>query len=633
MKNIKKAIAVLMAIMTMLSATPVMAASTGSVANDIAVGEDTVQNAKTAYGEKGVGTSKTDVYLTVDNSGVVVGVPTVVVLNGTPNSSGEYIGDYSVSVSGDMSGTDKLTVEPDSYTVTVQQTGKNDITGTITQEQTEFDYSDLANNTVTTGAVKAVGLTAGSWRGQFNMNINLETVTPPETDVNEFVYGASLAGVKTFNGNREKNYYGLATRIIAPKSDITMIDVITYLSDDADVTCSVLSSDFNTVYATTTKHITTAEHEAIFRFDECDTITDNEVYIALTADEAVFNEGMTTYDMAENQFNTEIGAANAAVAGKGNAYISDKNGEWVNYRQTGTVRKNGYAMQFYVFALEDESKVVNNYLYVSNDGNDETGDGSENHPYATIFKAVDVVTENADNSYYNQYTIKVADGYYDELCYYNKDDYKYNAFPLINYVTYEGNTEHPENCVIYSDGMVRYEGDKSTPTNSCAVFHGLNNNRHAGALSNHSSVKGFTLEGRYLRYTLHIDSAGYGIGENYEFSDLIIKYYNDFSSRYAIGCGEAVNSRVTYRNVKIISNSNPYYAHNNANNQKLTKAEEKQDAEILFENCDFGSGDIVLGANDNENSVNHRLNNCTNVNVVNPNKTLMKVYINGELQQ
>lgn len=174
MKKLKMIVSIIMTATILLSATPVMAASTGSVANDLSAGEDVVQNARTAYGERRLGTSQTNVYLTVDNDNIVVGVPTAVILSGTPNNNGEYVGDYSVSVAGDMAADETLTVEPESDTVTISQTGKSDVTGSITQSKTEFDCDDLANNTVTTGAVKATGLTAGSWNGSFNMNIQLE---------------------------------------------------------------------------------------------------------------------------------------------------------------------------------------------------------------------------------------------------------------------------------------------------------------------------------------------------------------------------------------------------------------------------------------------------------------------------
>lgn len=70
MKNkIKKFISVAMTVLTIISVANVtaLAASTGSLSSDPSVGEDVVQNAKTTYENVGLGTSYTDVFLTVDN--------------------------------------------------------------------------------------------------------------------------------------------------------------------------------------------------------------------------------------------------------------------------------------------------------------------------------------------------------------------------------------------------------------------------------------------------------------------------------------------------------------------------------------------------------------------------------------
>lgn len=176
MKKIKRFFAGFLSSVMILSAMPAFAASTGSVASDKSIGSDTVQGASTSYEEVGVGSSKTNVYLTVDNSNIKVGVPTTIILNGSPNENGEYVAQYAVSVSGDISGGSFLTVEPTDNEVALQQAGKDDMSATITQSQTQFSSDDLKNNLVTQGTVSATALTAGSWSGQTSFTIQLNQI-------------------------------------------------------------------------------------------------------------------------------------------------------------------------------------------------------------------------------------------------------------------------------------------------------------------------------------------------------------------------------------------------------------------------------------------------------------------------
>lgn len=162
-----------MAAVMLLSCTPVMAASVGSDASDKSVGEDTAQNSRTTYDEVGIGSSKTNVYLTVDSSDVLVGVPVEVILSGTPNEKGEYIGDYSVVVKGDFPGDETISVVPEDH-VTLKQEGKDGINASISQDKLAFSCSDVANgNNTSDGRITATGLTAGSWDGEFTFIISM----------------------------------------------------------------------------------------------------------------------------------------------------------------------------------------------------------------------------------------------------------------------------------------------------------------------------------------------------------------------------------------------------------------------------------------------------------------------------
>lgn len=170
----KKFISFCMAAVMAANAVPVTiyAASVGSDATQTSIGEDTVQSVKTQYSQFELSDAQTAVYLTVDDSNLVVSVPTTIVLSGTPDANGQYKSEYSVKVSGDISGDKQVTVEPESDNVALKQKWKNDKTATINQQQVLFGTNDFKGNTVTTGTVKAESLTAGSWNGNFNFNIS-----------------------------------------------------------------------------------------------------------------------------------------------------------------------------------------------------------------------------------------------------------------------------------------------------------------------------------------------------------------------------------------------------------------------------------------------------------------------------
>ena len=174
-KIINKLLSLFLAVTMCFTVTPVFAASIGSISSDISVGEDTAQNAQTRYSEVGEGTANTDVYLTIDDNNIVVGVPTEIIVSGTPNENGVNVGEYSVSAIGDIAGNKELTITPNSSTVTLTQTGKNDVTATITQEKTVFTSDELANGTSSNGRITA-NLTAGSWKGDTTFNVELNQI-------------------------------------------------------------------------------------------------------------------------------------------------------------------------------------------------------------------------------------------------------------------------------------------------------------------------------------------------------------------------------------------------------------------------------------------------------------------------
>ena len=223
-KTFSKIIAAVLAVISILMTTvPAMAAeavnSTASRGSDIAViddnsfsvaGVDSTQNQKSEYEQYTLNgndtVSNVNVYGTVaegsnvydpespnaDDNGFVngkiqVGVPTTIIIGGTPNSQGYYSGSASGRVKGNISGSTVINVIPDS-SATLKSEGKDDAIATIEQDYEEFtvatsEYSgDKVNKSVTPEfnddavfnvEVKTKDISAGSWHGTFNYNISL----------------------------------------------------------------------------------------------------------------------------------------------------------------------------------------------------------------------------------------------------------------------------------------------------------------------------------------------------------------------------------------------------------------------------------------------------------------------------
>lgn len=221
-KFVKTAMAVVMVVSTMLPMTAFAATnSVGSVSTDIGilsdssytvVGNDTTQNKKSEYTRVEFSgtdvTSDCDVYATIadgskvydptnPNAGedgfvdgsILVGVPTVLVMNGTADSNGYYVANGSYQVKGNISGSTIINVVADS-TFKMSSEGKADINATVSQDYKRFVVStstltgsDVNKNVTPSFNDDAVGnvtvktneATAGSWEGQFAFTISTST--------------------------------------------------------------------------------------------------------------------------------------------------------------------------------------------------------------------------------------------------------------------------------------------------------------------------------------------------------------------------------------------------------------------------------------------------------------------------
>ena len=156
---------VLAAIMTMTPTIPTMAAENP---------DNTIQEA-TATGIQGA----TITY--EQDSAFTVTIPKTITLGQNKSAT------YGVKVKGDISGNETVTVTPDATLQLTDSNGKAAVTGTITQDVTEFaaDQVNLPDGGSTTGNIVANGLTSGDWSGNFEFAINIENKTEEVIGIGE----------------------------------------------------------------------------------------------------------------------------------------------------------------------------------------------------------------------------------------------------------------------------------------------------------------------------------------------------------------------------------------------------------------------------------------------------------------
>ncbi len=196
-----------------------------------------------------------------------------------------------------------------------------------------------------------------------------------------------------------------------------------------------------------------------------------------------------------------------------------------------------------------------NYIYVSKNGNDTTGDGSIYKPYATIYHANETITDNSEN---NRYTIIVGNGTYTDLQekYAGTFSKQYEGVVCKSYVYYTSETPlEPNKTVIKWDGATGFtkpitneEISDKTP------FHITK--------SVDTAIIGFKFECKNLRYCAHIETVNpiYG-AVNFKYENCIFEWggipdVSDFTQpRANIGIGTTYYAKGIFRNC-IFNNTN-----------------------------------------------------------------------------
>lgn len=271
-----------------------------------------------------------------------------------------------------------------------------------------------------------------------------------------------------------------------------------------------------------------------------------------------------------------------------------------------------------------------NHIYVATIGSDETGDGSYNKPFATIYHANESITDASEK---NQYIINVADGVYTDLQtrYAGIQSHSnYEGVICKSWVTYEGNIKHPENVVIQWDGKTGYDGDfsyNSHGTHFCP-FHITQMNILPS--KKYTAIRGFTFDCKNLRYALHIEMSGYGYMTNWEVTDCRFIWHgtpdcvDKTDQTPTIGTGSGFYENGLIARCKIINDSGVTHGFRNHDNDWKYSSSlgdvPKIGANIIIEDCVFGDTVVMFRSIKGDNIVDgfnrFSIINCSGINTL-----------------
>lgn len=138
-------------------------------------------------------TGSTTVKANVESE-AVVWLPTNITISGTPDENNQYTGEGAVIVEGDIAGNEFISVTPES-SISLKQSGKDDIIAQVTQEKTTFTYDDLQNSNSAITSISTDTLSAGEWSSVLHYNVSLDEnpLPPGYTTLYEYDLSATAA--------------------------------------------------------------------------------------------------------------------------------------------------------------------------------------------------------------------------------------------------------------------------------------------------------------------------------------------------------------------------------------------------------------------------------------------------------
>ena len=246
--------------------------------------------------------------------------------------------------------------------------------------------------------------------------------------------------------------------------------------------------------------------------------------------------------------------------------------------------------------LEEDINFNNAHtIFVSTSGSDETGDGTEENPFATIFHANEVITDNSET---NRYRIIVKQGTYTDLQekYAGIDGTYYQGVTCKSYVTYESeDITRPDLCILKWDGSVGYTKPVTDANcvNKC-LFHIKDNSQGV-------YIKGFTFVSKNTRYCMHVETVGSTKVCDWHFENCVFNWGGrpdtTEDGTVATACigtgysmlefGEFVNCIIKCTNTNH-ANHMVFQSHDNPDNIFTSI---KRGEHLRFENCYFSIAD------------------------------------------
>lgn len=154
-------------------------------------------------------TGSTTVKATVESE-AVVWLPTNITLSGSPDENKKYTGEGAVIVEGDIAGNELITVTPES-SISLKQSGKDDIVAQVSQEKTTFTYDDIQNSNNAVTSISADTLSAGEWNSTLHYNVSLDEKPPLDGYTTLYEYDLSAT-----ESDDVKAYYMVPNKNTSP---------------------------------------------------------------------------------------------------------------------------------------------------------------------------------------------------------------------------------------------------------------------------------------------------------------------------------------------------------------------------------------------------------------------------------